>query len=730
MPSRVFRIRGIVAWLIGLALANAFVCPSPVRAADAARSGPDAEVETIVVTSEKLKVETLIDRKIYSVASDVQSTFGSLSDILSIIPSVDVDPDGLVSLRGDSNVLILIDGKPSTQFSGPTAGDNLQSIPAKDIERIEVLTTPPAQFKADGAAGVINIIMRKKRPEGAAGSLQGSLGSAGRYVTGANGSYSSGPLTVAVNAGYRHDIRERITHSAVKSTDPVSSLVSVSNSSINERIRRAVPNVGITAEYALNEGQSFSGSLSWANRGGLRTYTELNDLGSPAGVLTASSRRLSSGHDPENDYDQKLAFSQKLGRPGETLDISLHRSVSKQHEHYDYTNDSFIPPSATFYNNLDFHEDKSTSEVGADYALSLAKTRSLKLGYGFEQDDYRNNNVGNNLDPVTGAQMVDPNLTNYFKFRQQINATYASYQASIDSWEWLGGLRAEYTTTDAQQLTTRMSTTGGYFDIYPSLHVDRSLSDQSKLSFGASRRVVRPDPDNYNPYVDREYTPNLRAGNPGLKPQFTQSYEAGYGYEGHGLSYGVTGYYRRNRDSVTEVTEYFGNGISLTTKTNLPKSTSAGLEFNSSGHLLPKVAYSISGNLFYSQIDASALGGSGLQSTAGLNAKFKLDYRPTSDDSAQITATRADKRLTPQGYVSPINLVNLGYKRQLETNLSAVVTVSDILNGQRYRRFASTPTFSQEYQRMTRGRIVYFGLVCSFGSSKKDKQGFEYDKPE
>ncbi len=732
MPSRVFRIRRIVAFaqVLGLALACAFVSPNPARAADAAPPGAAPEVETIVVTSEKLKVETLIDRKVYSVASDVQSTFGSLSDILSIIPSVDVDPDGLVSLRGDSNVLILIDGKPSTQFSGATAGDNLQSIPAEDIERIEVLTTPPAQFKADGAAGVINIIMRKKRPEGAAGSLQGSLGSAGRYVSGANGSYSSGPLTVAVNAGYRHDIRERITHSVVKSADPVTSLVSASNSSINERIRRAVPNVGITAEYALNERQSLSGSLSWANRGGLRTYTELNDLGSPAGVLAASSRRFSVGHDPENDYDQKLIFSQKLGRPGETLDFSLHRSVSKQHEHYDYTNDSFIPPTATFYNNLDFHEDKSTTEFGADYALSLAKTRALKLGYGFEQDDYRNNNVGNNLDAVTGAQVVDPNLTNYFKFRQQIHATYASYQASIDSWEWLGGLRAEYTTTDAQQLTTRMSTIGGYFDIYPSLHVDRSLSDQSKLSFGASRRVVRPDPENYNPYIDREYTPNLRAGNPGLKPQFTQSYEAGYGYEGHGLSYGVTGYYRRNRDSVTEVTEYFGNGISLTTKTNLPKSESAGLEFTSSGRLLPKIAYSISGNLFYSQIDASALGQSGLQSTAGLNAKFKLDYRPTSDDSAQITATRTDKRLTPQGYVSPINLVNLGYKRQLETDLSAVVTMSDIFNGQRYRRFANTPTFSQEYQRMTRGRIIYFGLVYSFGSSKKDKQGFEYDKPE
>src|SRR6202030_4114907 len=116
--------------------------------------------------------------------------------------SAAVDRGSLVSLRGDSNVLILIDGKPSTQFSGASAGDNLQSIAAKDVERIEVLTTPPAQFKADGAAGVINIITRKKRSQGLSGSLQGSLGSGERSVAGANAGYSSGPLTVSATAGY------------------------------------------------------------------------------------------------------------------------------------------------------------------------------------------------------------------------------------------------------------------------------------------------------------------------------------------------------------------------------------------------------------------------------------------------------------------------------------------------------------------------------------------------
>ncbi len=147
-------------------------------------------------------------------------------------------------------------------------------------------------------------------------------------------------------------------------------------------------------------------------------------------MLTSSSRRISSGHDPETDYDERLGFSRKLARPGEQIDVSLHRSTSHQREHYDYTNDSFIPAAATFYNNLSLLEDHATTEFGVDYELPFSKVRSLKLGYAFEQDDFHYGNAGNNVDPVTGIQTVDPNVTNEFKFRQQINAGYASYQAT------------------------------------------------------------------------------------------------------------------------------------------------------------------------------------------------------------------------------------------------------------------------------------------------------------
>ena len=700
----------------------------------AAFAGPpetsSAPTETIVVQSQKLTVESRIDRKIYNIPEEAQSTLGNLSDILTVIPSIDVDPDGVVSLRGDSNVLILIDGKPATQLRGTKAGENLQSISARDIERIEVLTTPPAQFKAEGAAGVINIITRKRSAKKSSfGSLQGSLGDGGRWLVGADGSYGSRKFSVSVNAGFREDYRIRTLDSRIIGPDPTTGQVLESRDHASQRIRRNVPDAGFSVEYDPNDNDSITGTGSWLSRGGLRTYTQSDESALTSGVQTSSTRRMTSGHDPEDDYDGVLRFTHKFSKPGESLEVSAHRSISHQHEHYDYVNNSFIPPASTLYNNLSFTEDIGVAEGALDYALPLSKMQSLKLGYAFEQDDYGFNNVGENVDPLTGVETINPLLTNSFRYQQRVQAVYLSDQASLGAWTGLAGVRTEWTTTDALLLTNSQSTPGRYVEVYPSLHVDRSLSERATLSFGASRRVTRPDPDNFNPYVDREYPPNYNAGNPHLRPQFTQSYELGYGYEGSATSYALSSYYRRNNDSVTEVTTYLGEGLSLTTKTNLPKNDAAGLEFSATGHLLSKLSYNLSGNVFYTEFDATPLGTPGLKSTTAVNLKAKLDYRPTIADAAQITFTRTDKRLTPQGSVSAINIVNVGYKRALTPALSAVATVSDLFNGQRYERIASTPTLTQVYQRHVAGRVAFLGLVYTAGGTKKDeKQGnFEYD---
>lgn len=713
-------LRGLAA-LLALAMP---IRPALAGAADAAP--PAGELAPVVVTTDKLSVETLIDRKVYSARADLQSTFGSAADLLAVIPSVDIDPEGVLSLRGDSNVLILVDGHPSTLFSGPAAADNLQAFPASQIERIEILTVPPAQFKVDGTAGIINIVTRRRPPAGLTGTVQTSRGNDGREVLGSDLSDAAGPLNVTVSVGYRRDMRQRSVQSDLVTPAAGPAPWTDNRSTLDENISRASEPLGIRLQYAPDERRSVEATFSSSDRNASREYAQWNDTLLAAGVFAGAAQRFSAGQDHEADTDALLSFTQHLARTGETLDLSAHRSVSHEAEHYDYLNVPLLPPAAGYRDNLGFRDVEIDDQLDAGYVLPVSKTRTLKLGYAFEKEDYGYDAAGGNVDPRNGAQVPDPQLTDDFRFTEQIHALYASYQAIAGPWNWLYGLRGELARTGTRP--TGELLTASYLRAYPSLHVERSLTDVSTLSFGASRRITRPDPADLDPYIDHEYTPNLHAGNPYLRPQYTQSVEAGYSRDARGSSLSATVYYRRNTDATTFLVENLGQGVTLNTRANLPRSDSAGLEFTASGHITQRLEASASGNLFYSQIDASALGLAGLRSTTGLNGKLRLDWRPAAADQVQLTATRTDRRLTPQGYVTAIDVVNVGYRRQLARGLSLVMTLSDLFDGQHYERVATTPAFSETYVRRVRGRVGYLGIVCTLGSRPGGKPAkFEFE---
>jgi outer membrane cobalamin receptor len=324
-------------------------------AADPPPSLP-APTESVVITSRRLPVQTFIDRKVYTLTDDLQANFGTLSNVLTDIPSVNVDPDGILTLRGDSHVLILIDGKPSPLFSGSRAGDNLQSFPAANIERVEVITAPPAQYRAAGAAGVINIITRKRHKEGIAHSVRASHGNDGRSVVSADSSYRSEKLSASVDAGFRHDERQKLLESDMRSPLTPAASTLDSRSALLEHRWRDVPSASADAEYALDEMDSMSGSFSWQRTRGPRNYTQTTTTTDASGTVTGVSERLSRGHAPDTDYDERLGYVRKLARKGEELDISLHRSTSHQVTRYDYTNDSLLPAAAPYDSYLILNE--------------------------------------------------------------------------------------------------------------------------------------------------------------------------------------------------------------------------------------------------------------------------------------------------------------------------------------------------------------------------------------
>ncbi|MDB5476238.1 MAG: hypothetical protein JWP49_1749 [Phenylobacterium sp.] len=697
------------------------------QTAPVAKPAAAPSVGAVVVTAQRPQTQVLIDRTVYSVTADLQATSGSAADVLSKLPSVTVDPDGNLALRGDGNVTVLVDGKPSAQFSGPTRGLSLLQFPADQIDRIEVLTNPPAQYKAEGSGGVINIVTRKSAKAGVSGGAQASAGEYGRYVLGLNGAYNAGRLKASGAVGLRHDIRERRITDSRTTVDPATGVATASRQQIDEHFHRLVPSLKGSLDYELNDRQSIGASLSHRELTG-RRYFDQHDASGPAGrPASGVSDRHSDGHEWSVDASEGLHFDQKLWRPDETLSLAVQQSQTRERERYAYRNTQALPVGGPSFDDLRLSLDLIQTELSADYDLPMAHGRELKLGYDLEDDRNRFDNVGDTLDAVTGQPTVNPAVTNHFRYRQQVNAAYGQYERPLGSWRLQAGLRLEATHVSTLQITGDIRGGRNDFGAYPSLHLDRSLGDDGKLSASVSRRVTRPDPEALNPFADHQDIHNLRAGNPDLRPQDTWSYELGYLYNGARLTYGVTAYYRRDRNSVTDVVRAIGPDVVLATKMNLPLSQSAGLELTAGGKLTRTLSYSLSGNAFHAQIDAVALGAPGLKSTTGLNLKANLDWRPTAADTAQLSFTRADKRLTPQGQIAAINLVNLGYKRQLRSDLAAVLTVTDLFDGQRQQRIIGTPLLNDVYVRHQLGRVAMVGLVYTFGASPKKPGGFDYE---
>jgi outer membrane receptor protein involved in Fe transport len=723
-------MRSVTIVAAGAAMACLAAAPPAARAQAArpATPAPRQTVQGLTVTAQPPpQGQTLLDRKSYAVTTDLQSTSGTAADVLNNVPSVAVDADGGITLRGDPNITVLVDGKPSAQFTGAARGTSLLQFPASQIERIEVLTNPPAEYRAEGSGGVINIITRKSRRPGVSGGMSLSLGEFGRGVFSGNLALNRPGLKVYGEAGLRHDIRDRETTDRRQVTDPASGLVTAGAERIDEHFHRVTPWIRLSGAADAGDRATVRAEFSDRELTGHRFFDQHHESGPPGGAPDSVSDRHSDGHEWHADNAQALWLDQKLGRPGETLMLGVQRSATREREGYVYRNTSTEPAGPPTHDDLHLSLDLVKTEVSADYDLPLAADRELKLGYDLEDDHNRFDNTGNFLDPVTLAPTVNPLITSHFRYHQQVNAAYGQYQTGLGPWRLLAGLRAEATHVDFLLITGNIPGGRNDFGVYPSVHLDRALGEDGKLTFGLGRRINRPDPEALNPFIDSQDIHNLRAGNPNLRPQETWLAEAGYLWSSGARSLGATAYYREDRNAVTDVVRPVSADTVLSTKQNLPLSRSGGIDFSASGKLTHAVSWRVSGEAFYAQIDATALGAPGLRSTTGVNLKSGLDWRPTAADAFQATFSRTDARLTPQGELAAINIANFGYRRQLRPDLAFVVTLSDAFDGQRQERIITTPLLHDDYVRHQFGRVALASLVLSFGGPSKEGQGFDYE---
>ncbi|MGA0606269.1 TonB-dependent receptor domain-containing protein [Phenylobacterium sp. VNQ135] len=687
---------------------------------------PPATVEGVVVQGQSSGMRVDIDRKSYGVASDLQATSGSIGDALRNVPSVQVDVQGNVSLRGDSNVTIMIDGKPSTMFQGEGRGQALQSLPADQIERVEVITNPSAAMNPEGAAGVINLVTKKTRRLGSSGSVRANLGTDSRWNVGVSGSRNDGKLTVAGDLSYRRDTQEIDIEDRRSRLDGATGQVLENRqyADIRNKVDIALGRIGV--DYDLDAKSRLNLSVMvHAIRPQSDGMEQLQYDGAGGGAARVIER-FNTADQRRDNVDLGATWRRKFD--GEEHEVVVNGSYEIGEIRRDRGSlTSFRVPAAADTLELgDYESSTRQTEVKVDYTRPMPDNGKLKAGYAFQYDDNAFENIGRRGLASIADLPVDPGLTYRFLFEQTINAAYLTYQHPVGDLTVLGGLRLEDTKLDLN-LTTGgpVQAENDYTRLYPSLHLSYALGEGRQVSASYSLRIQRPTADDLNPFLIEIDPFNFRRGNPLLKPQETDSFELGYQHRKAGQTYVATLYYRQNSKGISDVVRDVGNGVFVTTRENLDESRAAGLELVANGRLTPKITYNLSANAYWNEIDASRLG-EGKRDGYTLSGRGNINWQVTPKDFVQFNGFINGRRLTAQGHMDGISMLNIGYRRKLNDQLSWTLTAQDVLGTFKETQVIDTPVLQGRTKRDFSLRGVFVGFNYTFGRQRQRDPGFDF----
>ncbi|THD58771.1 MAG: TonB-dependent receptor, partial [Phenylobacterium sp.] len=556
----------------------------PAAPATKKPAAPKTVDELTVTGASQGAFRSSIDRRSYGVANDLAATTGTISDALKNIPSVEVDVQGNVSLRGDTNVTILVDGKPSALFRGQSAAQALQSLPADSVERVEVITNPSAEFSPDGSAGIINLVMKKTRRAGRSGSLRYNIGTAGRQNAGVSGAYNSNKLTLSADAGFRHDPQHSTGTDQRSQFDATGALAETLQQQFDNRGPVDQWNGRVGLDYDITAKDRLSAEVH-ANQTDVDFHTGQHLKGfDHTGALNEIFEQPGTVQQVRDNRGAQASWRRSYGVEDDVSVNASHETTYERNETA-FTAITSLPVLPDSFFDIRSHNTLTLSDVRADYRHPMADGSRLKAGYDLRIDDNAYDNVA--LSGVSaGSASLDPTQTNLFLYKQTINSAYVTYERPFGKFTVLGGLRLEDVQLDLNQVTGAVTHDSNAVNLYPTLHLNYGFSDDQQLTLSYSRRISRPNPADLNPFLIESTTLYFRQGNLNLKPEQTDSFEAGYQYRSGGTFYLATAYYRQSNHDFTDVVTELAGGALLDTKENLSSSTHAGLELVANGHLI------------------------------------------------------------------------------------------------------------------------------------------------
>ena len=711
------------------------------------------DIQGVVITAQAVKPYRVeIDKKVYDPSLDIVAKGGNLQDVLANVPSVDVDTDGTVSMRGNSNVRFLINGKPSSMLGIDDGANALQSIPADQIERIEVITNPSSKYEASGTAGILNIILKKSKKVGFNGSVEGTLGFLPNTRLNTNLSWRKGAWTYYINGGGGYNRNKSKNNSDFNSyLDPQTlndgfSMRSVQNG-INEGENKSY-NVNTGFVVDVTDKSTLNASVMFRNFNNESTgqtdyfdsviIKDRNATGYPNVPYTLQDQytnRLNTGTNVNNSFQADLGFEQKIGDKGQLLSLATSYQKNKSDGTSLITENGYdneLDVATNTINNIQTVSENSTFLAKADYELPIGEASKLEAGARFDSNkndyDYYVDQSQNN-----GPVSVLPNFTSNTFYNENILAGYSQFKSKIENFGYQVGLRAENTNinVDFQRVSDaeKKNVEKNYLKFFPSVFLSYDLGKNNQLLLNYSRRINRPRSFFLIPFMSYNNNRNLFSGNPDLNPTYENSFELGYSLSKSKFSLNPTLYFKKSEDEVN-MFQYSGlndqgNTVLYTMPVNAGTETQYGLDLNATYDPFKWWKIMASADIFGYKSDGSYedfdFSGDGFSSRFRLTNTFK----PTKTTSFQIQGFYRGAQNTVSTQRKAMYAVNLGASQTIwKGNGTISFNIQDIFNTRSRESLVTTPSYSQYNYMQWQPRQFSVSLSYRF------KQGDKVEQPK
>ena len=717
----------------------------------------DAEtLDEIEIVAEKTTVDIRLDKKIYNIGKDLTTAGGTVSDALNNVPSVSVDIEGGISLRGNENVRILINGKPSA-LAGFGDSNVLSQLPAEAIERVEVITSPSARYDAEGTAGILNIILRQKETLGFNGSVNLNAGNPDLVGVATTLNYRTEKFNLFSNLGFRYFDAPRTSDSdtyyfdyldedGILQTPEYRQIIE--DQDVTRLNRNYNGNIGM--EYFLSDKTSLTGSFFYR-------------YGEDADLSTNISQRYNSGlveqttryerqNEEDNSYQFALNYITKFDDNGHQLTADFQYVIDKEEqftfldENYDFTEDANPEP---FQREQIYQtEDQKEYLVQADYVLPIGEDSRFEAGYRGSFQNEITDYLLEQEDITDGSLFVNDTITNVFDYTENVNALYTQYGTKLGKFSFLLGLRLEHTQLkgkiDSRLSDQELNDAFGfpidtdfdknYLGLFPTVNLIYNLAkeDQSEesITLGYNRRINRPRGWFINPFPTRSSRTRVFQGNPNLNPAFSSTFDLGYLKRWDKLTLTTSVYYQHETDSFERVQENTGgttsDGINIirTIPVNLSTNKRTGAELGVLYNPKKWLRLNSSINFFqfntegeFNGVDYSAKNTSWF---ARFSSKVTLPAKIDWQTNAFYRGARSDAQSDTDGIFS----MDLAFSKEIFKDKATLsLNIRDVFNSRKRNSVTTTATERVISESQWRQRQITLSMIYRFNQKKDRNRG-------